>query len=78
MIFILLHYLLSFITVTSSAHQRLSCCVISSSAAISVPHNVRVRRYYGPPGGGGVYCGSRSLSKWGWARALPPDNDARA
>ena len=50
MIFILLHYLLSFVTVTSSAHQRFLCCVISSSAAISVPHTVRVRLYYGPPG----------------------------
>ena len=53
MIFILLHSLLSFVTVTSSAHQRFLCRVISSSAAISVPHSVRVRRYYGPPGGGG-------------------------
>ena len=53
MIFILLHYLLSFVTVTSSAHQRFLCCVISSSAAISVPHSVRVQRYYGPLGGGG-------------------------
>ena len=52
MIFILLHYLLSFVTVTSSAHQRFLCRMISSSAAISVPHSVRVRRYYGPPGGG--------------------------
>ena len=53
MIFILLHYLLSFVTVTSSAHQLFLCCVISSSAVISVPHSVRVRRYYGPQGGGG-------------------------
>ena len=53
MIFILLHYLLSFVTVTSSANKRFLCCVISSSAAISVPHSVRVRRYYGLPGGGG-------------------------
>ena len=48
MIFILLHYLLSFVTVTSSAHRFL-CCVISSSAAISVPHSVRVRWYPPPP-----------------------------
>ena len=52
-IFILLHYLLSFVTLTSSAHQRFLCCVISSSAALSVPHSVCVRRYYGFPGGGG-------------------------
>ena len=51
MIFILLQYLLSFVTVTSSAHQRFLCCVILSSAAISVPHSVRVQRYYSPPGG---------------------------
>ena len=50
MSFTLLHCLLSFVTVTSSAHQRFLCCVISSSAAISVPHSVRVRRYYGPRG----------------------------
>ena len=53
MSFILLHYLLSFVTVTSSAHQRFLCRVISSSAAISVPHSVRVQQYYRPPGGGG-------------------------
>ena len=40
-------FMLSFVTVTSSAHQRFLCCVISSSAAISVPHSVRVRWYYG-------------------------------
>ena len=51
MIFIWLHYLLSFVPVTSSAHQHFLCCVISSSAAISVPHSVRVRRHYGPLGG---------------------------
>ena len=50
MIFILLHYLLSFVSVTSSAHQRFLCRVISSSAAISVPHSVRVWRYSGPLG----------------------------
>ena len=44
MIFILLHYLLSFVTVTSYAHQHSLCCVISSFAAIFVPYNVRVRR----------------------------------
>ena len=75
MIFILLHYLLSFVTVTSSAHQRFLCCVISSSAAISVPHSVRVWRYYGPPGGcGGPSLGDRppgggrGLSDLGWGR----------
>ena len=52
MIFMLLHYLLSSVAVTSSAHQRVLCRLISSSAAISVPHSVRVRRYYSPPGGG--------------------------
>ena len=49
MICLLLHYLLSFVTVTSSAHQRFLCCIISPSATISVPRSVRVRRYYGPP-----------------------------
>ena len=75
MIFILLHYLLSFLTVTSSAHQRFLCCVVSSSAAISVPHSVRVRRYYGPPGGGGGPSlgdrppgGGGGPSSLGWGR----------
>ena len=75
MIFILVHYLLSFVTVTSSAHQRVLCCVISSSAAISVPHSVRLRRYYGPPGGGrGPSLGDRppggggGPSSLGWGR----------
>ena len=75
MIFILLHYLLSFVTVTSSAHQRFLCRVISSSAAISVPHSVRVRRYYGPPGGGGGPSlgdrppgGDGGPSSLGWGR----------
>ena len=53
MIFILLHYLPLFFTVTSFAHQCFLCCVISSSAAIFVPHTARVRRYYGPQRGGG-------------------------
>ena len=75
MIFILLHYLLSFVTVTSSAHQCFLCRVISSSAAISVPHSVRVRRYYGPPGGGGGPSlgdrppgGGGGPSSLGWGR----------
>ena len=75
MIFILLHYLLSFVTVTSSAHQHFLCCVISSSAAISVPHSVRARRYYGPPGGGGGPSlgdrppgGGGGPSSLGWGR----------
>ena len=75
MIFILLHYLLSFVTVTSSANKRFLCCVILSSAAISVPHSVHVRRYYGPPGGcGGPSLGDRplggggGLSSLGWGR----------
>ena len=75
MIFILLHYLLSFVTVTSSAHQRVLCCVVSSSATISVPHSVRVRRYYGlPGGGGGLSLGDRppggggGPSSLGWGR----------
>ena len=53
MIFILLHCLLSFVTVTSFAHQRFLCCVVSSSAAISAPHIVSVVRFCGPLGGGG-------------------------
>ena len=75
MIFILLHYLLSFLTVTTSAHQRFLWCVVSSSTAISVPHSVRVRRYYGPPrGGGGPSLGDRppgvggGPSSLGWGR----------
>ena len=75
MIFIFLHYLLSFVTVTSSAHQRCLCSVISSSAAISVPHRVRVWRYYGPLGdGGGPSLGDRppggggGPSSLGWGR----------
>ena len=75
MIFILLHYLLSFVTVASSAHQRFLCRVISSSAAISVPHNVRVRRDCGPPGGGGGPSlgdrppgGGGGPSSLGWGR----------
>ena len=75
MIFILLHYLLSFVTATSSAHQRFLCCVISSSAAISVPHSVCVQRYYGPLGvGGGPSLGDRppggggGPSSLGWGR----------
>ena len=75
MFFILLHYLLSFVTVTSSVHQRFLCCVISSFAAISVPHNVRVRRYHGPPGGGGGPSlgdrppwGGGGPSSLGWGR----------
>ena len=75
MIFILLHYLLSFVTVTSSAHQCFLCRVISSSAAISVPHSVRVRWYYGPPGGGGGPSlgdrppgGGGGPSSLGWGR----------
>ena len=75
MIFILLHYLLSFLTVTSSAHQRFLCCVISSSTAISVPHSVPVRCYYGPLGGGGGPSlgdrppgGGGGPSSLGWGR----------
>ena len=75
MIFILLHYLLSFVTVTSSAYQHFLCCVISSSAAISVPHSVRVRRHYSPPGGGGGLSlgdrppgGGGGPSSLGWGR----------
>ena len=56
MIFILLHYLLSFVTVTSSAHRFL-CCVISSSAAISVPHSVCV-------------CGGTTVHGFAFAKTL--------
>ena len=41
------------LTVTSSAYQSFLCFGTSFSAAISVPHSVRVRWWYGPWGGGG-------------------------
>ena len=82
MIFILLHYLLSFVTVTSSAHQRFLCCVVLSSTAISVPHSVRVQRYYGPLGGGGGPSlgdcppgGGGGPSSLGWGRTRGGKNN---